>query len=59
MNSETVRITLRIPRNLHAQAVELAHQMDRSLNWEMIHLLRLGVSETACQTLTPPDRRQT
>lgn len=37
-----VRITLRIPTEVHGMAVELAHENERSLNWQIINLIKIG-----------------
>lgn len=42
MESDNVRVTLRIPEVLHAKAVELAKGADRSLNGQIVYLIRLG-----------------
>jgi hypothetical protein len=47
MAADYVRITLRIPRELHAQAVDLAKKTDRSLNGQMVQLMKLGVAQLA------------
>lgn len=44
MNEEIVRITLRIPQALHADAEALAKNEDRSLNGQLVYLLRLGLA---------------
>ena len=38
-----VRYALRLPPDLHAALVELARSEDRSLNQQLIHMLREGV----------------
>jgi hypothetical protein len=38
-----VRYALRLPPDLHATLVELARREDRSLNQQLIHMLRDGV----------------
>jgi hypothetical protein len=38
-----VRYSLRLPPDLHAALVALARREDRSLNQQLIHLLRQGV----------------
>ncbi len=38
-----VRFALRLPTDLHAALVELARREDRSLNQQLIRLLREGV----------------
>lgn len=43
MKNESVRVTLRIPPDLHAKAVEMAKISDRSLNGQIVFLTRLGV----------------
>ena len=42
-----VRYSLRLPPDLHEALVELARREDRSLNQEIIHLLRQGVRRAA------------
>ena len=38
-----VRYALRLPSDLHAALVEMARREDRSLNQQLIHMLRQGV----------------
>jgi hypothetical protein len=38
-----VRYALRLPPDLHAALVDLARREDRSLNQQLIHMLRDGV----------------
>jgi hypothetical protein len=38
-----VRYALRLPPDLHAALVEFARREDRSLNQQLIHMLRDGV----------------
>ena len=38
-----IRYALRLPPDLHAALVELARREDRSLNQQLIHMLREGV----------------
>lgn len=45
MKAQTVRITVRVPADLHAQIEALAKHEDRSWNWKMIDLLRSGVEK--------------
>ena len=40
-----VRYALRLPPDLHAALVELARREDRSLNQQLIHMLREGVRQ--------------
>ena len=40
---QVVRFALRLPPDLHAALVELARREDRSLNQQLIRLLREGV----------------
>lgn len=44
MNEEIVRITIRMPKSLHAEADDLAKSQDRSLNGQLVQLLRLGLA---------------
>ena len=43
-STETVNLTLRLPRALHAAAVALAEREDRTLNNLVVHLLRREAS---------------
>lgn len=45
MKPQTVRITVRVPADLHGQIAALARLADRSWNWKMLDLLRLGVEK--------------
>jgi predicted transcriptional regulator len=45
MKCQTVRITVRVPADLHGQIAALADSEDRSWNWKMIDLLRSGVEK--------------
>lgn len=58
MSQETVRITIRIPAQVHASVADLAKGDDRSLNWEIVNLLQKGVAvrESAAR-YSGPDRR--
>lgn len=47
MDEEIVRITIRMPKSLHAEADELAKAQDRSLNGQLVQLLRLGLAVAA------------
>jgi predicted HicB family RNase H-like nuclease len=47
MNNNCVRITVRIPPNLHKQMAEIANEQGRTLNMQMIRLLQLGVTHWA------------
>jgi hypothetical protein len=42
-----VRYALRLPPDLHRSLVELAEREDRSLNQQLIHMLREGVRRDA------------
>lgn len=44
MEDEIVRITIRMPKSLHTDADALAKAQDRSLNGQLVQLLRLGVA---------------
>lgn len=45
MKAQTVRITIRVPADLHSQVTALAKHEDRSWNWKMLDLLRSGVEK--------------
>lgn len=47
MSNETIRITLRIPREVHAEIVRLSRIADRSLNWQMVHSMKIGAEQIA------------
>lgn len=58
MNQDTVRITIRIPAEVHASVAELAKGDDRSLNWEIVNLLQRGVAvRQSAANYEGPDRR--
>lgn len=40
---ENVKITLRIPEDLHCQVNKMACNLDRSLNRQLISLIRTGI----------------
>ena len=42
-NKREVRYALRMPPDLHAALVDMARREDRSLNQQLIHMLREGV----------------
>jgi predicted HicB family RNase H-like nuclease len=44
MEHTTINLTLRIPADLHAALAEMAKTEDRSLNSQVVHLLRRSVS---------------
>lgn len=44
MDEEIVRITIRMPKSVHADADRLAKEQDRSLNGQLVQLIRLGVA---------------
>jgi hypothetical protein len=44
MENTTINLTLRIPVDLHAALAEMAKAEDRSINSQVIHLLRRSVS---------------
>lgn len=43
----TIRITLRLPESIYVAAQKLAEQQDRSLNGQIVHLLRLMLAPAA------------
>ena len=45
MGKEIVRVTVRIPRDVHTQISQLAVQGDRSLNWQIVQAMRVGVEQ--------------
>ena len=45
MKAQTVRITVRVPADLHGQIAALAKHEDRSWNWKMLDLLRSGMEK--------------
>jgi predicted HicB family RNase H-like nuclease len=45
--SAEVKITVRLPADLHARLVESAKEHDRSLNSEIVHLAKLSLSRQA------------
>ena len=52
-----VRYSLRLPPDLHQALVELARDEDRSLNQQILYLLRQGVRRaTLRQKPTPAER---
>ena len=46
-NKREVRYALRLPPDLHAALVEMARREDRSLNQQLIYLLRQAVRRDA------------
>jgi predicted HicB family RNase H-like nuclease len=42
-----VKITVRLPADLHARLVESAQEHDRSLNSELVHLAKLYLSRAS------------
>lgn len=45
MDRSYVRITLRIPQELHKKMTEIAKEQDRSLNKQMVRLMQMGVDQ--------------
>ena len=45
MKAQIVRITIRVPADLHGQVAALAKHEDRSWNWKMLDLLRSGMEK--------------
>jgi predicted transcriptional regulator len=45
MKVQNVRITVRVPAELHGQVAALAKREDRSWNWKMLDLLKSGVEK--------------
>lgn len=45
MKPQTVRITVRVPADLHGQIADIARHEDRSWNWKMLDLLRAAVEK--------------
>lgn len=41
----TIRMTLRLPEDLHRQIEELSVEESRSLNGEIVHLLRQAIQK--------------
>jgi len=50
---QEVRITLRLPEDLHAWLAAQAKSARRSLNSEILHRLEVGHSKTATDTESP------
>ena len=50
MPKPCIRITLRIPTDLHAIATDLAKSQDRSLNWMLINLMQQGIGTSHDQS---------
>jgi len=44
MTTETVRITVRMPREIHDELVRLSKEAERSLNWQMVRSMKLGAA---------------
>jgi hypothetical protein len=53
-----VRITFRLPEDLHAQVAELARRHLRSLNAELVYLLRDAIAQNGAANL-PTARSET
>lgn len=45
MHNEFVRITLRIPAELHKQMAEVAKEQERSLHKQMLKLMQVGLMQ--------------
>jgi predicted HicB family RNase H-like nuclease len=58
MENKCVRITLRIPSDLHAQAVELAQGQDRSLNWQIVQWMRMGATQLIAENAQRINQRR-
>ncbi|MEV5932957.1 toxin-antitoxin system HicB family antitoxin [Streptomyces sp. NPDC093250] len=53
MNHEEVRITLRLPADLHARLVAEAKRARRSLNSEILHRLEVGPGDVSADDQSP------
>ena len=53
MNHEEVRITLRLPADLHAWIVTVAKRDRRSLNSEIVHRLEVGRDNAPADDQSP------
>ncbi|MFE1247531.1 Arc family DNA-binding protein [Streptomyces sp. NPDC058735] len=53
MNHEEVRITLRLPADLHAWLITVAKRDRRSLNSEIVHRLEVGRDDTPADDQSP------
>ncbi|MEV8090338.1 Arc family DNA-binding protein [Streptomyces nigra] len=53
MDHEEVRITLRLPTDLHAWLVAVAKRDRRSLNSEIIHRLEVGRENVSADDQSP------
>lgn len=42
---DDVRVTLRLPDDVHKDIVEIATSEDRSLNQQIVHFLRLKIAD--------------
>lgn len=45
MDRDFVRITLRIPKELHKQMTDVAKEQDRSLSKQMLRLMQMGLEK--------------
>lgn len=55
MGKEIVRVTVRIPREVHAQLARMASQEDRSLNWQIVQAMKVGVEQLRLTSETGSD----
>lgn len=52
MDRSVVRITLRIPQELHKKMADMAKEQDRSLNKQMVRLMQTGLERQNKQAQT-------
>jgi predicted HicB family RNase H-like nuclease len=45
MESDYIRVTFRLPPDLHRLASKMAERSERSLNWQLIHLVKAGAEK--------------
>lgn len=57
MTADTVRITVRIPREIHDEMVRLSKEAERSLNWQMVRSMKLGAARQQLEAGLHPQER--
>lgn len=59
MEKDYVRITVRIPRDLHREMVKIAQVEGRTLNMQMVRLLQAGTAQWLADAAKPGDKKTT
>jgi len=58
MEPEEIRLTLRLPQELHARLQWLAQDQERSLNGQIVYLLKTAVEDAVQEQPVPRPTRQ-